>query len=485
MELPLDDSVEQLEWKPRMGMEFDIETKAYDYNNEYCRRVGFNIRRQYRNMSKTHGCISTCLYVCSNEGVLRKKGNELVMAEEAGLSIRDTYSLMSTQVGGRESLRFTKLNQKNYLRSRRMSKLAYGEAGSLMRYFKEQTLKNPSFYHAIQFDNEEQITNIFWVDARMIIDYSQFGDVVSFDTTYKINKEHRPFAVFVGLNHHREVVIFGAALMYDETIESFEWLFQTFLEAMSNRVPQTIITDQDAAMAKAIPNVMPNTFHRLCKWHIMQNATKHVSRITTTVEIDSDMSTTSVKGKLAYFMDHIDEEADFLAAWEQMLDDYDVRCDVDDGENTIYMVCNDDGRGVVHVKKCRSNDHLSCSCRLFKISGILCRHALKVFREVLLGGKLPAQYILKRWTRDARSIYVHDMLARNTEANGKLEEADRYSMMMTGWRKLADMAAKYEDAYHCIIESQITLQAKLEAVIHAHLNRKVKETVTAHKTASV
>ncbi|KAK9273757.1 hypothetical protein L1049_018567 [Liquidambar formosana] len=442
-------------------MEFDKETKASDYYNEYGRGVGFSIRRQYRNKSKTHGCINTCLYVCSNEGVLRKKvgakspknprsqtkteclakmgiwfnentrkyeinmfveehnhelapkgcsymlrsqrcifelqGNELVMAEEAGLSIRDTYYLMSTQAGGRESLGFTKLDQKNYFRSRRMSKLAYGEADSLMRYFEEQTLKNPSFYHAVQFDNEEQITNIFGADARMIIDYSQFGDVVSFDTTYKINKEHRPFAVFVGFNHHQEVVVFGAALMYNETIESFEWL---------------------------------------CKWHIMQNATKY------------------------------------------------VRCDVDDGENIIYMVYNDDRPGVVHVKRCKSNDHLSCSCRLFEMSGILCRHALKVFREVLLDGELPDQYILKRWTRDARSTNIHDMLARNTEANGKLEEADRYSMMMTGWKKLTDRASKYEDGYHCVIESQITLQAKLEAVIHAHLNREVQETVTVQETAS-
>ena len=50
------------------------------------------------------------------------------------------------------------------------------------------------------------ITNMFWVDAKMIIDYGHFGDVVSFDTTYKPN---RPFAVFVGLNHHRETVVFG------------------------------------------------------------------------------------------------------------------------------------------------------------------------------------------------------------------------------------------------------------------------------------
>ncbi|XP_028067289.1 protein FAR1-RELATED SEQUENCE 5-like [Camellia sinensis] len=81
-------------------------------------------------------------------------------------------------------------------------------------------------------DNEEQITNIFWADAQMIMDYGQFGDVVTFDTTYKLNSAHRPFASFVGFNHHRETVIFGATLMYDETADSFVWLFRRFLETM-------------------------------------------------------------------------------------------------------------------------------------------------------------------------------------------------------------------------------------------------------------
>ncbi|KAL7228462.1 hypothetical protein ACSBR2_007221 [Camellia fascicularis] len=45
------------------------------------------------------------------------------------------------------------------------------------------------------------------------MDYAQFGDVVTFDTTYKLNKEHRPFASFVGFNHHRETIIFGVDLL--------------------------------------------------------------------------------------------------------------------------------------------------------------------------------------------------------------------------------------------------------------------------------
>ena len=33
----------------------------------------------------------------------------------------------------------------------------------------------------MQLDNDDQITNIFWADARMVIDYVYFG-YVTFDT---------------------------------------------------------------------------------------------------------------------------------------------------------------------------------------------------------------------------------------------------------------------------------------------------------------
>ncbi|KAI5328494.1 hypothetical protein L3X38_027891 [Prunus dulcis] len=42
-----------------------------------------------------------------------------------------------------------------------------------------------------------------------------------------------------------------------------------FKKAMSGGKPKTIITDQDAAMTRAISIAFPTTFHRLCIWHII------------------------------------------------------------------------------------------------------------------------------------------------------------------------------------------------------------------------
>jgi zinc finger SWIM domain-containing protein 3 len=102
---------------------------------------------------------------------------------------------------------------------------------------------------------------------------------VSFDTTFQTNKFEIPFAPILGTNHHKQTIIFGVALLYNETISSFIWLFETFFIAMGGKHPITIFTDQDAAMAGAIAYVFPNTSHYLYLWHIYLNAAKHLRHV--------------------------------------------------------------------------------------------------------------------------------------------------------------------------------------------------------------
>ncbi|EEC68884.1 hypothetical protein OsI_37524 [Oryza sativa Indica Group] len=201
---------------------------------------------------------------------------EIELADDTSIQPRIAHELAARHVGGSSNLGYTCLDQQNYLRTKRQKELKYGEAGRLLNYFKNKAIDNPSFHYAVKLDSEEQITNIFW--AEMIIDYAHFGDVVTFDTTFGTNKESWPFGVFVGFNHFRETVVFGAALMYDETCDSFCWLFDAFLSCHNHKHPQTIYTDQDVAMGKAITEVFTETRHGLCTFHIMQNANKHINR---------------------------------------------------------------------------------------------------------------------------------------------------------------------------------------------------------------
>ncbi|XP_058220878.1 protein FAR1-RELATED SEQUENCE 5-like [Rhododendron vialii] len=109
--------------------------------------------------------------------------------------------------------------------------------------------------------------------------YHYFGDVVTFDTTYRTNKYDMPFAPFTGVNHHMQSIQFGCALLQDETEVTFEWLFRTWLEATGGHPPTSIITDQDLGMKGAIATVFPNTRHRLYLWHIKKNFVEKLSQV--------------------------------------------------------------------------------------------------------------------------------------------------------------------------------------------------------------
>jgi zinc finger SWIM domain-containing protein 3 len=191
----------------------------------------------------------------SQRKISELQGFEVKTADDAGIGPKAAHELASIQVGGTTHLSYTLRDHKNYLRAKRQREMAYGQAGSMLMYFQEKIAENPSFQYALQMDREEQIANIFWVDAKMFTDYAYFGDVVNFDTTFGTNRESRPFGIFVGFNHFRETVIFGAVLMYDETFESFKWLFETFLKAHNGKQPKTMYTNQDAAMGKAVKEV--------------------------------------------------------------------------------------------------------------------------------------------------------------------------------------------------------------------------------------
>lgn len=242
---------------------------------------------------------------------------------DCGIASKATDKCMDRQASGREDLRI-------YLRNKRKRDLEYGEAGILLRYFQIKSMEDPSFYHAVQFDSCEQIINIFWADMHMRMYYALFGDVVTLVTTYSSKQKHRPLGVFVGFNHHRGVVIFGAAFLYDWTLDSFGWLFQQFLEANKQIKPKMIFTDHNAEMAEALNKVMPETHRGLCSWHLIQNGKKHH------ISLMNDGS--CFLGDFMKLMYGYEDESKFEEAWRVMISSYSL-------EDSAWL------KGIYKVKK--------------------------------------------------------------------------------------------------------------------------------------
>lgn len=357
----------RMDGKPKLGMGFESEDQAYEFYNAYAGRIGFSVRKDYVNRSKIDGAVASRRFTCFREGYRQKDKRDLnvkrsrketrigclaqlvisrqsdgkyrvthfeekhnhelvtacrvrmlrsqkrlVVSKVAEGNAQDVFTIPHNTLGDEHG--YNPIDYKNKLSFKHTRAMKEGEVERIQQYLQSKQLKNPSFIYVMQLDAEDQITNIFWADSKMIVDYSDFGDVVCFDTTCKLVKDGRPFSPFIGVNHHKQMVIFGAALMYDETVESFKWLFQTFIGVMSGKRPKTILTDQDAVLAEAIDFALPGTLHRICVWHMYQKALKQLHHMF----VGSD----SFENDLcSCFFDH-EEGEDFVHAWKVMLDVY-------------------------------------------------------------------------------------------------------------------------------------------------------------------
>ncbi|XP_021758653.1 protein FAR1-RELATED SEQUENCE 5-like [Chenopodium quinoa] len=195
---------------------------------------------------------------------------------ENGIPIADAYRVIRDQDGGEANLSFLQRDLYVALSGEKKKKFDGCDTKQLISYFKERKSKEYDFYYDFDVDEKGHLQSFFFRDSRMKVDYDAFGDLLVHDTTYRTNKYGMMCGPFVGMNHHNKNVMFGIGFVINEKWESFEWLFNTFLRSMGDKHPITIMTDQAQSMAKAIRIVFPNSRHRLCTWHIGENAKNNI-----------------------------------------------------------------------------------------------------------------------------------------------------------------------------------------------------------------
>ncbi|XP_074306439.1 protein FAR1-RELATED SEQUENCE 5-like [Silene latifolia] len=177
---------------------------------------------------------------------------------------------------------------------------------------------NPGFYFAYEVDSFKCLVRVFWCDAQAHRNYSSFGDLVSFYPTYGTNKYSMIFTPFTGVDHHKRSVTFAATLLFHEDADSFKWVFEKFLDAMGQREPQCIITDQCPGIKKVVPKVFKKAKHRYCMWHIMQKVPDKIG-ITISKETDFVSRLNSV------VWDSDLEPAEFERKWSDLIAEHNLQ----------------------------------------------------------------------------------------------------------------------------------------------------------------
>ncbi|KAM1427271.1 hypothetical protein ACFX14_019404 [Malus domestica] len=81
-------------------------------------------------------------------------------AKKARLHIKATVDLLSIKVGGHDNLGFLDKDYRNYIHSKRKTKMKKGDVGAILQYFQKVHSEN-SYFYAMQVDDDDIITNIF------------------------------------------------------------------------------------------------------------------------------------------------------------------------------------------------------------------------------------------------------------------------------------------------------------------------------------
>ncbi|XP_062173549.1 protein FAR-RED IMPAIRED RESPONSE 1-like [Alnus glutinosa] len=281
--------------EPKDGMLFDSMEELHEYYRNYAKQKGFGVIQKKKKKDE-NGDVHYITLACARQGSRQSSSSnsfckpsktirtgckatlnaklvgtkwqrryfrchknldpctkrKLEIDDRAGIRMNKIYNSLAVEAGGYENLSFGEKDCSNYIAKSRRLRLGTGGATALRGYFDRMRKVNDDFYYDIDVDDECRLKNVFWANARSRASYDDFGDVVTFDTTYLTNKYEMPFAPFVGVNHHGQSILLGAALISSDDTSTFVWLFEAWLKCMKGRAPRAIITDQDRAMKSAI-----------------------------------------------------------------------------------------------------------------------------------------------------------------------------------------------------------------------------------------
>ncbi|TYI35591.1 hypothetical protein ES332_A03G086600v1 [Gossypium tomentosum] len=359
---------------PELGMEFSSEEDAYQFYKDYAKATGFSVRKGKYQWS-SNGTARKRTFLCSNEGFRLRKTNSSALRYRRketrtgcgamvqiknetekwmisrfvlehnhslveGSYTRNRQALedhwtkrtmgktrMAQKAGGAICAKVRNADFSSHLSYLNQCNLNPEDIQGLINYFKQQQLEDLSFFYTLQVDAKSSLRSFIWRDGRSKTDYQHFGDVVVLDTTFRVGSEGMICAPLLGLNHHRQYVLLGCALLLDESLDSFMWLFGTLMAAMDGLQPKTILTNECQAMADAIKEVLPDTQNHLGMWYIQQTIEEY---------LPEPHQQSAFRNLLDKCIFDCQSEEEFDMLWNSLVDQYKLH--ENERLKTLYML---------------------------------------------------------------------------------------------------------------------------------------------------
>ncbi|KAL8546642.1 hypothetical protein ACS0TY_006386 [Phlomoides rotata] len=163
--------------------------------------------------------------------------------------------ICEVQSGGPQNLGCLPRDCRNFVDQIRMLRLGDGDAEAIHQLFCRLQLKDDFFFYSMDLDQDGRLCNVLWIHPKCRAAYKEFHDVVSFDTTYLINRKIQAY-----VDNFDGCSVDFKGIVYDSlTIENFEIRWSDFLVKyhLDNNVWLTGLYDE---RAKWVPVYLHETF---------------------------------------------------------------------------------------------------------------------------------------------------------------------------------------------------------------------------------
>ncbi|KAF5443801.1 hypothetical protein F2P56_036328 [Juglans regia] len=362
----------------------------------------------------------------------------------AGIRMNKSFGSLVVGAGGFENLPFLENDYRNYIDKARHLRLGKGGAEALREYFCRIQYKNPGFFALIDLDDDGRLRNVFWADPRSRAAYQYFGDVCMDGIAPKaiITDQDRAMknaiAIVFPESRHR-LCLWHILKKVPEKLSSYA----SYKSGMKNALMKCVYDTQ------TVDEFEKCWDHFITSYKLHENA--WLSSLYTEREywvpaflkdcFWAGMSTTQRSESMnAFFDGYVHAKINLKVIVDQEVQmqltgiiDLDPELLKRDGAVKTYLV-EDEVRVEEFTKSVtfsvdfsEENADAKCSCGLFQMRGILCRHILAVFKCNGIKS-LPEKYILDRWRKDIKRRYT--LIDTSYDAGDQRPDASRYSSLL-------------------------------------------------------
>lgn len=117
------------------------------------------------------------------------------------INVTKVYNIIGSFFGDVDKVSLTKRTLRN-LCGKINKDQAEDDVRKTIDTFADIAAKDGEFIFRVQPDAGSRIKNLMWATGSSRNQYIYFGDVVTFDTTYRTNLYDMSFGLFVGVNNH-------------------------------------------------------------------------------------------------------------------------------------------------------------------------------------------------------------------------------------------------------------------------------------------